>query len=232
MGYTLNYGRTVGVDYIAYPMGGAPKWHGLFGIAVGEVETRQNGKMKAKRDEVNQDGKSDSVDRSSQQYHNRAMQILSKQHKVMLYVRVFENVQPTSRPTESSSSTDLSSSSQSSTAACDLSPYSISVTRLRSWYANAIHGIAQSQQMKEKAAKAKLKPNPNQLSSSGDVKGHSKRDRSSSNSTTHIPNPLPPPKKSKLTVGDTPDSITHTHSPNDNIRIAQMDDGPIQIVEE
>jgi len=80
-GYVLASGLKLGVDYVAYPLGGAEKWHAQFCILVGDIEyvdadstLNPHGPMPLNTTDI---------------YIMRTIHTCNKQNKSCLYVRVF-----------------------------------------------------------------------------------------------------------------------------------------------
>jgi hypothetical protein len=171
-GFVLHSGVKLGVDYMAYPPGGPPRWHAQFAILVGPLEHTADVAPAGALTCTPTNAQLDNV--------QRCMQVSLNQKKSLLYVRVLSSLPPGGHPfdertadsaavvapaassaTASSGTAGAPFASLYSDPSCVFRSCSVSVSLVKQWFitkgrgAGASGAVADRARNREKAAAGK-----------------------------------------------------------------------------
>jgi hypothetical protein len=138
--YVLHPGVKLGVDYVVYPAGGAPRWHAQFAVLVGPIEPAPSAESSGgdvAPAPADPHAQIDNIVRS--------MRISFNQKKSCLYVRIFCTPDAAAASVAAGADSAASAAPASNPSLVSLlSRCSVRVTLLREWFVSKGRGAAAS----------------------------------------------------------------------------------------
>jgi len=199
-GFVLHSGVKLGMDYMAYPPGGPPRWHAQFAVLVGDLEhvcdLEADPAQRLERTPAN--ARLDNV--------QRCMQVSLTQKKSLLFVRVLSSLprgkQPFGdAPLSAASDAAVSSSAGSTAAPATLLSSSdpvavfrslrVSATLLKQWFVSKGRGAASSGAPADRAKKAQDKQSKQQERQQQRKEQQTQQQQSKKQKTQHAAASLP-----------------------------------------